>query len=214
MLTVAEVRQATATARRVARLSRGLVEVEDVQQELLTWMWENLEKVTAWREEDRGGLLQTVLYRRGLSYVDRERLQRTGSKSGDLTYYTPAMIREGLEQVFDPESWLPVNDPTNDRGQSRPSEGNNRLAMLCDVSSAVASLPEEDQKRLRIVFQAMVPYEVLAVHWETTEDGARKRIDRLISKLVDRLGGPPPWFTPSRVIRSNASAVAEVNNEA
>lgn len=204
----------SSTARRIARLSRGLVEVEDVQQELLAWMWENLGKVEAWREEDRGGLLQTVLYRRGLAYVDRERLQRTGSKPGDLQYYTPAMVREGLEQVFDRDSWLPVSDPTNDRGQSRPSEGNNRLAMLCDISAAVSSLPDEDQKRLRIVFEHMVPYEVLAQHWETTEDGARKRIDRLISKLVDRLGGPPPWFTPSRVIRSNASAVAEVNSEA
>ena len=212
--TAQEMRTAHTVSRRITRTSRGLVEDEDVFAHLLMWMWEHRDKVDAWRDEDRGGLLNNVLYKKGLTYVDTERRLRTGCVRGDFTYYTPEMIKDVLPGLWDYQDWLPSPDMSAPRGASRPAEGNNVLAVLCDVSGAVSRLPESDRECLRAVYSdGGLSMEVVAILWELTESGARKRVDRIIGRIVDRLGGPPPWWTAERLVRSNAAAQAEVNSE-
>lgn len=207
-----ELRAATTTARRVAQISRGLVEPGDVLGHLHLWMWKNVDKIEAWREEERpASYLNRALYNQALDYLSSERRYRTGAGAGDFTYYTPAIVAEVLPDVWDHEAWLPSVDPSQPRSTSRPSEGNNRLAILADVSSAVGSLSKDDQAVLRDVYaDGGLSWDVLATLWETTESGARKKVGRILDKIVDRLGGPPPWFPAGRSARSNAAAQAEV----
>lgn len=207
-----ELKAATQAARRVAGIGRGLVEQGDVLGHLHLWMWQNIEKIERWRDEEKpNAFLNRVLYVHGLDYLSAERRLRTGSAADDFTYYTPALVMETLPDVWDYESWLPSVDSSQPRSGSRPSEGNNRLAVLSDVSSAVNALSEHDRTILRDVFaDGGLDYQVLAALWETTESGARKKVARIVDKLVDRLGGPPPWHPPGRRARSNAAAQAEV----
>lgn len=205
-----ELRSATIVARRVATVSRGLVEEGDVLGTLYLWMWEHKDKIDQWRDEEKpAGYLSGALYKKGLDYVSAERRLRTGSERGDFTYYTPALLRELLPDVWDYENWFPTVDQSAAKGPSRPSEGNNRLAMLSDVASSVQALTEADRGYLRDVFaDGGVSLEIASVLWGTTESGARKRVDRILDKLVDRLGGPPPWFPAGRHSVSNARSQA------
>lgn len=210
--TESELRTLNAVARRVERVSRGYVEYDDVRSTLLMWMWTKRDTIERWRDEGKpSSYLNGALYKQGLSFVDAERRSRTGASKEDLAYYTRAILREVLPDVWDYESWLPSVDPSLTKAPSRPSEGNTRLAVLSDVSAAVWALPEADRAILQDVFRdGGIAWDVLAALWDTSETGARKRVDRVLDKLIDRLGGPPPWWESGRRdVRSNARAQAE-----
>lgn len=210
--TDSELRTATAVSRRVSRVAKGYVEEADVLGYLYLWMWEHRDKIARWRDEGKPtAYLSGVFYKQGLNYVAVERRHRTGSQRGDETYYSSGLIKELLPDVWDYDAWTASPDPSASKGPSRPSEGNNRLAMLSDLNSALVMLPEADRGALRDAYEdGGMSYELLAAAWDTTEAAARKRVDRIIDKIVDRLGGPPPWFPADRKSRSNAAAQSEV----
>ena len=41
----------------------------------------------------------------------------------------------------------------------------------------------------------LVLRDVIAARLEITTDALRKRVDRLVMKMVERLGGEPPWVS-------------------
>lgn len=204
-------RMASTASRRVATIGRGLVEQADVLAHLYLWMWENRDRWDRWLAEEKpDGFFRGVLYRQGLDYLAKERQLRTGSERSDFTYYNRGLVKELLPDVWDHDAWLPAADPSAGRGASRPSEGNNRLAMLSDVSTAVFALSETDRASLQDLYaDGGMPIEVAAELWGLTTDAARKKVDRIVDKVIDRLGGPAPWFYEKRRVRSNAAAQAE-----
>ena len=67
--------------------------------------------------------------------------------------------------------------------------------MLVDVAFAVSSLPKEDQDLLRDRYCDGGAYlDAIASKLEETPDAVRKRIDRILNKLVEKLGGDPPFW--------------------
>lgn len=207
-----EFRAAAQTAKRVASIGRGFVEPDDVEAHLRLWMWENRDRIKEWRDEGKpAAYLRGALYKRALDYLSKERRLRTGAGENDLQFYTPPLIKELLADVFDREGWVPAADPSAARSPHRPSEGSHRLASLTDVAQAIGTLPPADQACLRDVYaDGGLPWPVVASLWETSESGARKRVDRIVERLMDKLGGPPPWWPAQRDVRSNARAQAEV----
>lgn len=183
------------------RSSRGLVSLTDLIGEANLWMVENLDKVELWREQGRHGenKLRNACKQRCLTIVARERRKRSMLQSGDLFYYTPASVAEILPDIFDPDDWS-TSTSTGDvdagvKGPSRPSEGNNRLAAIVDVRSAYFSLPQSDRILLADAFQGGgLSFEVLAVTHNCHERTIRRRVDRAVEKIVERLGGEPPGY--------------------
>jgi DNA-directed RNA polymerase specialized sigma24 family protein len=182
------------------RSSRGLVPLTDLVGEANLWMVENLDKVELWREQGRHGQnkLRNACKQRCLTVVARERRKRTGLESGDMFYYTPQMIREILPDIFDPDDWstsTSTQDDSGVKGPARPGEGNNRLAAIVDVRSAYFGLPQADRILLADLYQAGgLSFEVVAASMNVHERTVRRREERVIEKLVERLGGEPPGY--------------------
>ena len=126
----------------------------------------------------------------------------------DLHWYTPGLVEELLPDVWFLQNWDGgTRDAERPRSQGKPAEAGNRRAMMVDLSRAIATLNEEDGRFLadRYVLRPVESMSEWAKAWELTEDGARKRLHRIVEKLIDRMGGEPPYYTPTRRVRSNAA---------
>ena len=180
------------------RSGRGLVAPEDLIAEANMWLVQHVDKVVLWHGQGRHGQnkLRNACRQRCLTVIAKERRKRSGLQPGDVFYYNAQMIRELIPDIFDEDDWTGgSNSPSSElRGPSRPSEGNNRLAMIADIRSAYFYLPKRDQQFLSDMYKdGGLPVDVMSVQWEVTERTIRRRDDRIMEKMVERLGGEPPW---------------------
>lgn len=195
--TDSEIRLAKQGAASAGRSARGLVSSEDLTQEALLWVVSNPEKVEQWRGEGRHGQnkLRHACKQHCLTIVARERRKRSGLQAGDVFHYTNQMIAELLPYMWSPEDWTTSSGEQQDvKGPSRPSEGNNRLAMIVDVRAAFYTLASREQSLLIMLHKdGGATYEQVGMWMECSERTIRRREDRALSKMVERLGGEPPW---------------------
>ena len=206
-------------AKKVTVVNKRYVDYGDVLQEMYVWVAKNVKYVHEWRGQDQHGMnkLGVALFRHGHGYVARERARRTGGSTSDFFYYTPAVIEELLPDVWSYSQWEASNqvEPDMPRGKSAPAEGGNRRAMMIDVAYSVGTLSADDQRLLRDRYwdHPAMPAGQLAAMWNLTEDGLRKKLDRVLAKLVDRLGGEPPMWRNSRKAVSNAAAQSKMRKD-
>lgn len=205
-------RIASNAANKVVKQNKYLVEYDDVVSECWGWIAGNKDRVAEWI--DSGGRhgqnkLSLTLYRVGRKYAIKERAAKIGVSVSDYYWYTPAIIEEVLPDIFDYEDWVLAGHQSDEKvkGKSQPSEGGNRTAMMIDVATAYNTLSEDDQALLRDRYAAGgVDIDVLAARMEITNDGVRKRINRVLDKMVERLGGEPPFWQTGRQSKTNAHA--------
>lgn len=194
---LSERRLAEQAAGSAHRSGRGIVNLDDLTGEALLWMVEHPDKMETWREEGRHGAnkIRYACRMHCLGVVAKERKRHSRLQHGDLHYYSPAVLRELLPDIFDYNNWVGgAPAPTDQiRAASRPAEGHNRLAMLVDVVSMFSTLPAQDQLLLRQLHYDYVTYEELALTHEVSDRTIRRREERAIDRLVERLGGEPPW---------------------
>lgn len=207
-------RACTRAANRVTRTSRNYCEHADILSEMYVWVAKHPRNVTGWLDEGQHGLnkMNVALYRAGHEYVAKERARRTGAKTSDFYWYTPAVIMELLPDVWEYSNWASggSGDQSMPRGKSKPSEGNNRQAMMVDVAYALSTLPQDDRVLLANLYaHGGMNKELLAAQAELTVSGLEKRVGRIVDKMVERLGGEPPFWKPGRKARSNASVQAD-----
>lgn len=193
-----EIRLAKQGAMSAHRSGRGLVDAGDLIGEANLWMISNVDKLVLWREQGRHGdnKLRNACRQRCLTIIAKERRVRSGSQPGDTQYYTAAMVRELLPDIFDIDDWLSGSSAVSGevRGPSRPAEGNNRLAMIADIRQAFFGLPIVDRELLSQLYQdGGASYDAVANMTEVHERTVRRREERVIEKMVERLGGEPPW---------------------
>ena len=192
-----ELRLAGQGAKSAYRSGRGLVDYNDLVGEAHLWLVENYEKVELWREQGRHGQnkLRNACRQKCLNVIARERKQRSGLQPGDAFYYTPQMIREIISNIWDEDDWATGEVATTGetRTPSRPSEGNNRLAMIADVRSAFFNLKKPDQELLYVLYRDNKSFEEAAELFTVTERTIRRRDERILDRMVERLGGEPPW---------------------
>lgn len=205
-------RIASNAANKVVKQNRFVVEYDDVVSECWQWVAENKERVVEWIEDGgRHGQnkLSLTLYRVGRKYAIKERAARSGVSVADFYWYTPAVVEELLPDIFEYEDWVQSGNSGEEKvkGRSQPSEGGNRTAMLIDVAAAYRTLSDEDKDLLRDRYgDGGVDVDVLAARMEITADGVRKKINRVVEKMVERLGGEPPFWQTGRRSKTNAHA--------
>jgi DNA-directed RNA polymerase specialized sigma24 family protein len=180
------------------RSGRGLVTADDLIAEANLWVVEHVDKVVLWHGQGKHGQnkLRNACRQRCLTIIMRERKRRSNLEHGDIFYYNRQMVRELMPDIFDEDDWSTGSTAMSDtpKGPSKPSEGNNRLAMVADLRSAYFGLPEKDQQFLADMYKdGGLPIDVVGVQWGITERTVRRRDDRILEKMVERLGGEPPW---------------------
>jgi DNA-directed RNA polymerase specialized sigma subunit len=62
------------------------------------------------------------------------------------------------------------------------------------VRTAFFNLNNNDQNLLSDMYKdGGLPLDVVATQWEVTERTIKRREERVLDKMVERLGGEPPW---------------------
>lgn len=198
VITESDIKIAKQGASSAWRSGRGIVDLADLVAEANMWMVQHADKVELWATQGGHGKnkLRNACRQRCLSIIARERRKRSGLEGGDIFYYSAAIIKDILPDIFDEDDWTMgsiVND-ADVKGPSRPSEGNNRMAMIADVRSAFYSLPEKDRQLMSDLYEdGGLPIDAVAAQWDVTERTVRRREDRILEKMVERLGGDAPW---------------------
>jgi acyl-CoA synthetase (AMP-forming)/AMP-acid ligase II len=197
-ITANEMKIAKQGAMSAYRSGRGIVTADDMIGEANLWMVKHLDKVHHWRTQGKHGQnkLRVACRQRCLTIIARERRYKSGLQSGDVFYYTPSIVRELLPDIWDEDDWTNtgMGGAEEIRSPSRPAEGNNRLAMIADIRSSFYSLSEKDQNFLQDFYRdGGITADVMAARLEVTERTVRRRDDRIMEKMVERLGGEPPW---------------------
>lgn len=197
VVTEDELKLARQGAHSAYRSGRGIMDEEDLTQEAYLWIVQNPRKVQAWREKGKHGqnILRNACRQRCLTLIANERRKRSRLEMGDLFYYTQQMIRELIPDMLNEESWTfnSVQDNSELKGPSRPSEGNSRIATICDVSLAFESLKDNDKAILEDLYgDGGVQYGMVALKLGVSERTVRRREERALDKMVEFLGGERP----------------------
>jgi RNA polymerase sigma factor (sigma-70 family) len=203
------------SASRVARIQRNLISEDDLYQHSVMWALEHWHKIEEWNDEESLSYkLRKTFTNEGQRLCTKERLRKTGSSYSDNFFYTSELLHQLLRDVWNYEGWLDTPDMASEfvSKSSKPSEGNNRMAMFSDLTQAIARLNEADRELLRQRYaNGGIEFNVLAEMYKVSEDAIRKRVKRALIKLQDRLGGEPPVWRGRRKAISNAQARAETS---
>jgi len=204
-------------ATRSARIHRNLVSADDVYQHLVVWSLEHKHKVVEWAEDD--GLsfkLKRTFNNEAQKLVARERKRHSRMPISDIFFYTTEVLHELLRDVWHHEAWSTTPDMSSEfvSRTTKPNEGNNRLALMSDVYSGLQRLNEADRELLRDRYDdGGMDFAQLAEKYEANEEAMRKRVQRALQKLQERLGGEPPVWNSRRKIVSNAQAQVETRQQ-
>jgi DNA-directed RNA polymerase specialized sigma24 family protein len=208
---------ARTAAQRSARIHRNLVSSDDVYQHLVVWSLEHKHKVVEWAvDEGLSFKLKRTFNNEAQKLVARERKRHSRIPISDIFFYTTEVLHELLRDVWSHEAWGTTPDLSSEfiSRTTKPNEGNNRLALMSDVYSGVQRLNEADRNLLFDRYaDGGMDFAQLAEKYDASEEAMRKRVQRALQKLQERLGGEPPIWNRRRRIVSNAQAQVETREQ-
>ena len=204
-------------ANRSARIHRNLVPADDVYQHLVVWSLEHKHKIVEWSEDSSLSFkLKRTFNNEAQKLVARERKRHSRIPISDIFFYTTEVLHELLRDVWEHDAWGTTPDMSSEfvSRTTKPNEGNNRLALMSDVYSALQRLNEADRNLLRDrYYDGGMEFAQLAEQYDASEEAIRKRVQRALQKLQERLGGEPPVWNGRRKVVSNAQAQVETREQ-
>jgi DNA-directed RNA polymerase specialized sigma24 family protein len=182
----------------------GMIELEDIRQSLYEWFVEHPNKLDEWEkigDRDAKNLIYRSLRNQALDYCQRWKAKSIGYDTSDLYYYEPELVELLLPAVLRQE--FGVTHKLNlgrISGASAPSEGGNLQVMMLEVDSAYWKLSKEDRKLLFLRHAESMDFKEIANYLSLgTEDATRMRHNRILKKLVIKLGGYRPFYDDDTV---------------
>lgn len=204
-------------ANRSARIHRNLVSADDVYQHLVMWALEHQHKLVEWAvDEGLSFKLKRTFNNEAQKLVARERKRHSRIPISDIFFYTTEVLHELLRDVWTHDAWGTTPDMSSEfvSRTTKPNEGNNRLALMSDVYSGIQRLNEADRTLLHDRYaDGGLDFEQLSEKYEASEEAMRKRVQRALHKLQEKLGGEPPVWNSRRRIVSNAQAQVETRKQ-
>lgn len=186
----AELKTAERVAARIG--SRwSAVEVDDLTSHLYLWLVTNLKAVQRWRGESEGeGKLYVSLRREAAKYAAREQAARVGRPIQAGNFYTPELLDRALPFVFEdtPQTTVTVN-PATGQASPVPAESDLAVAIMADIRGAFYGLNREIRQVLEWRYRDGLNFEEIGELKRITKDGARKQVERAVSRLADALAG-------------------------
>jgi RNA polymerase sigma factor (sigma-70 family) len=167
------------------------VEVEDLTSHLYLWLVEHSNQLANWRDQEGGeGKLYVSLRREAAKYCAKQQAAAVGRPIAADNFYTIELLNRALPYLFEetPETIVDI-DPRTGQTLSVNTEFGNALAIMADIRGAFYGLNSEIRQVLEWRFQDGLTYEEIGELRNITKDGAKKAVDRAVSRLSDALSG-------------------------
>lgn len=183
-------------ARKAADSFYGYVPFEDMLQQAHLSTLEHPRKFQDLVDTGDAKRLYGMVYKDCSLYGQRQKAAALGYRLEDLYFYSKKALRAALPLVLE-------------------SEASHDVEALMDVSRALDGLSGADWQMIWWAFKGdpeeEAGYENVAAHLAITVSAARGRVDRVLGRLQEALGGQNP--SPRRAHRvSNSSALAETRS--
>lgn len=185
----------------------GYVEYKDLIQELNIYVLqrpkleEDLdESYTVSKDETKwvARKIMARLRRHIEKYSRKEKAAKVGYSTGDEFFYNTATIASILPVAlqFDVQGATLIDkvDDGQPRKSPAPNEGGNLMAMAIDVKSAVELLDKDEQYIIDLRYGASpMTLSDIAKELGLSDSTVDRRVQRILRKIIDHLGGPTPW---------------------
>ena len=191
----------------IYRKFTGYVEYKDLVQELNLYvvqrpkLEDDLDESYAVSKDETKWVARKIMarFRRHIEkYSRKEKATKVGYSTGDEFFYDTATIASILPIAlqFDVQGVTLIDkvDDGQPRKSPAPNEGGNLLAMAIDVKSAVELLDKDEQYIIDLRYGAS-PMTLSDIGKELglSDSTVDRRIQRVLRKIIDILGGPTPW---------------------
>lgn len=191
----------------IHRKFAGYVEYKDLVQELHVYVLqrpkleEDLDASYQVSKDETKWVARKIMarFRRHIEkYSRKEKAVAVGYSTGDEFFYDTAKVAELLPVALQFETKGIVLVDKVDDGQPRrspaPNEGGNLLAMVIDIRSALELLDKEEQHILDLRYGASpMTLSDIAKAMGVSDSTVDRRIQKILRKIIDHLGGPTPW---------------------
>ena len=175
-----------------------MLDRDDITQEIWLWFLTHEKKLEEWAELDNKEQIRLInksIRNAALKYCEREKAKVIGYDVADLFYYDKAIVEIFLPSVLFNVYEIPEGMKVNNdvKTKSDPAEGGNWIAMRADISRGFDKLDEKHKEILRLRFlDESRTFRQLGDSLGISEDAFRKRYDRAIKALINKLGGKKP----------------------
>lgn len=171
----------------------SLVEVEDLQSELVLWLFENEDTVVRYRADHEGyRKLNTALRNHALKYCTKEQSERSGAFLDHDAKYSIAQVKRALPYVFEDinvESYAHENPHTGEPiGVSNHGYG-LALAVLLDMRICFEAMPRDAKEILTLQFRDGLSYREISELTGVNRRTAIRQSQRAVGLLRDHLCG-------------------------
>jgi DNA-directed RNA polymerase specialized sigma24 family protein len=167
------------------------VEIDDLQQHLYLWMFENQRHLDRWRvQPGDNGALYVSLRREAAKFCAKQQTAQVGQPIATDNFYTPALVERALPYIFEdiPQTTVAEN-PVTGEPVAHSDRYDTALNILVDIKQTYHGLNPEIQQVLGWRFRDGLTYEEIGELRGITKDGGAKAVQRAIQRLVDALAG-------------------------
>lgn len=175
----------------------NMVETADIRQSLYQWFAEHPVKLQQWESighKDAKNLLYRSLRNQALDYCQRWKAKTLGYDTSDLHYYSLDIVAFLLPSVLRGElNKAPKIDLGMPSKPSAPSEGGNAMAMMIEIDYAYWKLNKDDRKVLFLKYAMDSTDAEIGEQYQLSEDAVRMKVNRILKKLVHKIGGFKPF---------------------
>lgn len=169
----------------------------DIRQAVEEHAWRNREKICKYlRDENRKAgwaAASKALHRAGERYARKAKADRLGYNPRDEFFYDKILISEVIRYAVSGVVPAPDEETEYIRAPRDPAEGGNLNAMLADVTGAMSLLDVEDANLLVGRYGEDQTPEELARDRGVSRQAVESRLDRVLLKVINSLGGPSPY---------------------
>lgn len=191
---------------------------EDIEQDLWVWAYRNKKSVTKKIESSPEGWIEQVastMRKQAFSFGSDEIKAVEGTYGEDGYKYSLNEIRTLIPDIFNYEDWQSFGSfgDGQPKSKSQANTTGDRITSLIDVKDKLANLKDEHYNVLVWRYKFGYSNADIAIEYESSEDAARKRVERALKALQKLLGhNPQQEYTGRRSVRSNAAWRAASEN--
>lgn len=177
-----------AAVRTVHRRFSQFVSREDLEQEAWLWVYAHQKRWDDLIAANNVNWMSAAIVAPCEVYARKERAAVIGYDPSDEQFYSKTMLSVVLPHVYN------GTRPTLDGpvGSVDPAEGGTWAVIVIDVERALSRLNPDDQALISMRWGEENGIDQVASLMDWTYDEARRRTDRAMHRLIEKLGGRKP----------------------